>query len=97
MMWSVHSRRRMRGDVDVQDPARSVMQNDKDEQVLGRDGGHGEEVAGDGGGHVVLEERPPTLAMLWISVAHPVFVDRGLSDFVAEQRQFVMDAEGLPR
>ena len=45
--WAVHGSGGMLGDVEVEDPAPMVGQDDQDEEHTQLSGGHGEEVEGD--------------------------------------------------
>ena len=61
------------GDVDVDDAAAVVREDQDDEQHLEQHGGPGEDVHGDKRPHVVGEKRPPSLSCVGLRPATPSF------------------------
>ena len=86
----------MRRDVDVEDPAPIVREDDEDEQHTTGDRRHREEVDGHQRAHVVLQERAPRLGG-WAAPSWHEPRDRALGDLEAEFPEFAVDAWGAPQ
>src|ERR1700730_14557172 len=79
----------MRGHVEMDDTAALVSHDQEHVKDLKADGGHGEEVDGDHGFHVIVEERPPSLRRR-LAMTDQVFADAGLADVDAELEEFTV-------
>lgn len=75
--------RRIRGDVEVQDPATIVTRDDEHEQHLERRRRHGKEVERDKLFRMIVEERTPALRR-WPTTLDHVLRDRGLRNLDAK-------------
>ena len=85
----------MRRDVDVEDPAPIVREDDEDEQHTTGNRRHREEIDGYQRAHVVLQERAPRLGGRAVPVRHEPR-DCALRDVEAEFPEFAVDAWGAP-
>ena len=83
-------------DVDMQDVSPIVGKDDEDQQDPAGKRGHGEEVDGDGGAEMVLEERPPRLRR-WRSPTRHQPRDRPLRNCEPQLQQFPMDPRRAPQ
>jgi hypothetical protein len=86
----------MRGDVEVQDPAPMVSEDDQDKQHPQLSGGNGEEVDRDQVPDMVREERAPGLRGRDRALRDQAR-DRTLRHFNAELEEFSMDSGGAPQ
>ncbi len=90
-------RGRVLGDVEVDDAASIVRENDEDLEYFEGQRGHGEEVAGRADVHVVADEGPPVLTRTVVRLFFDhVSLDRGLGDIVAELSKFVSSSRRSP-
>src|SRR5215472_5018542 len=86
----------MRRDVEMHDPPSVVRQHQQHVQGLKADRGHGEEVHGDHGLDVILQEGPPGLRR-WLPASRHVLAHTSLADVDAEFEQFTVAAWRSPQ
>ena len=89
-------RGRVGGNVEVQNAAAVMGQNQENVKNLEADRGHREEINGDQLLRMILEESAPSLRGWFVSANH-VFADAAFSDVDAEFEQFAMDARCSPK
>ena len=87
----------MASDVEVQDPAASVLDDEEAVEQLEGHRRHGEEVEGDDHLAVILEKGKPALARIAPAPNAPQIAGHGpFRDDEAELLQFAMDLRGAP-
>jgi hypothetical protein len=85
----------VRGDVEVNDAAAVVAEDNKDVEHLKSDRRHDAEINGGQGSGVIREEGSPSRRRRLRGAGH-VFGDRGFREVVAEQSEFGLDARRSP-
>jgi 2-polyprenyl-6-methoxyphenol hydroxylase-like FAD-dependent oxidoreductase len=90
-------RRRMGGDVEVDDAAAVVAQDNEAVEQAKSDGRHDAEVDGGQRADVVMKEGLPGLRRRLVAAADHVLGDRRFGQVVAEEAQLGLDAWGTPQ